>query len=64
MLLDEEKISYTEIDITNQRNKLKELELKTKYDTVPQIFVGDKFIGGCDDLLELHRIGDFDKIFR
>ena len=25
--------------------------------TVPQIFIDDRHIGGCDDLLELHRSG-------
>lgn len=26
--------------------------------TVPQIFIGDKHVGGCDDLIALDRSGD------
>ncbi|HLH10578.1 MAG TPA: glutaredoxin 3, partial [Methylovirgula sp.] len=28
--------------------------------TVPQIFFGDRHIGGCDDLYELHASGELD----
>ena len=44
--------------------KLKELETKTGCSTVPQIFVDDKFIGGCDDIVELHKKGEFDGVFK
>lgn len=63
-LLTNKNIDFTEINITNQDDKLKELEKKTGVDTVPQVFVDDKFIGGCDDLIELHKQGKFDEIFK
>ncbi len=31
-------------------------------DTFPQIFIGDRHIGGCDDLLALERRGDLDAL--
>jgi glutaredoxin 3 len=31
--------------------------------TVPQIFVGDCHIGGCDDLFALERAGRLDEMF-
>ena len=31
--------------------------LKTKQRTVPQIFIGDTHVGGCDDLHALDRAG-------
>jgi glutaredoxin 3 len=31
--------------------------------TVPQIFVGDCHIGGCDDLFALERAGRLDELF-
>jgi glutaredoxin 3 len=31
--------------------------------TVPQIFVGDRHIGGCDDLFALERAGRLDEMF-
>ena len=30
--------------------------------TVPQIFIGDTHVGGCDDLYDLERSGDLDKL--
>lgn len=32
--------------------------------TVPQIFIGDRHIGGCDDLFALERAGRLDELFR
>lgn len=63
-LLDNKGISYKEFDITNQKEKLKELEARTNCSTVPQIFVDDEFIGGCDDIIELHKKGKFDGVFK
>ncbi len=63
-ILKDEGIEYREIDITGQRDKLKDLELITNSSTVPQIFVDNNFIGGCDDIVALHDNGDFDKIFK
>ncbi|MGK0440995.1 MAG: glutaredoxin 3 [Pseudohongiellaceae bacterium] len=30
--------------------------------TVPQIWVGDTHVGGCDDLFALERAGEFDTL--
>jgi glutaredoxin 3 len=30
--------------------------------TVPQIFVGDTHVGGCDDLMALERMGKLDPL--
>ena len=30
--------------------------------TFPQIFVGERHVGGCDDLLALNRRGELDKL--
>jgi len=63
-LLNKEGINFTEIDITDKEEKLDELEKITGSGTVPQIFIDDRFIGGCDDLVKLHQDGDFDKLFK
>lgn len=33
------------------------LAINLKYETIPMIFVNNKFIGGCSDLHELHDKG-------
>lgn len=31
--------------------------------TVPQIFIGERHVGGCDDLIALERAGKLDALF-
>ena len=57
-LLKKKNISFQEIDVDEDFNKRKEMIVKSNGRTsVPQIFFGDIHIGGCDDLLNLDRIG-------
>lgn len=57
-LLKKKNISFQEIDVDEDFNKRKEMIAKSNGRTsVPQIFFGDIHIGGCDDLLNLDRIG-------
>jgi len=30
--------------------------------TYPQIFIGERHIGGCDDMMALERAGELDKL--
>ena len=57
-LLKSKNISYQEIDLTEDPAKREELQAKTGWMTVPMIFIGDEFIGGCDDLYALDDKGE------
>ena len=62
-ILSDKNISFEEIDITeNEDEALPELTKKTGIDTVPQIFIDDKFIGGCDTLSKLDASGELDSL--
>ncbi|MBL8484518.1 MAG: glutaredoxin 3 [Rhodocyclaceae bacterium] len=41
-----------------------EMMQKTGRRTVPQIFIGDTHVGGCDDLVELLHAGRLDPLLR
>ena len=57
-LLKRKNILFQEIDVDEDFNKRKEMIAKSNGRTsVPQIFFGDIHIGGCDDLLNLEKIG-------
>ena len=57
-LLKKKNISFQEIDIDEDFNKREEMIARSNGRTsVPQIFFGDIHIGGCDDLLNLDRVG-------
>ena len=62
-LLKKKGVEYTEYDITGDdagRGKMAERTGGPK--TVPQIFVDDEHIGGCDELYELDDKGKLDEI--
>ncbi len=64
-LLDEKGAAYTEIDIERQPDKRAEMIQKAGGRTsVPQIFIGDRHVGGCDDLYALDDRGQLDTLLR
>ena len=51
ILLDSKKISYNEIDLSDDTERLKFSEtIGDNVKTVPQVFIDDKRIGGFQDL--------------
>lgn len=63
-LLDRENIQYDEIVIDGDEEARMKLKKQTGSGSVPQIFVDDVFIGGCDELHALYEdINSFDKCF-
>lgn len=54
-LLSERGLAYTEIDVTFDDEKRREMMERSKQRTVPQIFVDGKSIGGYRDLARLLR---------
>lgn len=57
-LLDERGVTYREIDVMTD-GKLRE-EMRARAggrSSVPQIFIDDRHIGGCDELYALERSG-------
>ena len=51
-------VEYTVIDVMKDRpNNFEEIKQQTGMTTVPQIFIGDEFVGGCDNIYALERAG-------
>ena len=59
-LMKAKNINFTEIDITSSDEKLNELTLKTGMETVPQIWIGETFVGGFDELNAMEKSGKLD----
>lgn len=59
-LLQSKNVAFNEIDVTNDEATFEEIKKKTRWDTVPQIFIHGEFIGGCDDLYKLEEKGELD----
>lgn len=60
-LLSSKGVGFEEIDVTNDNETFKTIISKTGWDTVPQVFVDNEFIGGCDDIHALDKKGLLDK---
>ena len=63
-LLTRRGIAYEEIDVDARPQARAEMQLRSRRHTVPQIFVGETHVGGCDDLYELDARGDLDKLLK
>jgi glutaredoxin 3 len=50
----------TEIDAGSDPQALQQMMARSGRRTVPQIFFGERHIGGYDDLVALDRAGGFD----
>ena len=62
-LLDEKGADYQEHDITMGGPKRDEmLQRAPNARTVPQIFIGDTYVGGSDELAALERAGKLDAL--
>lgn len=60
MLLQRKGVEFTEIKITDEKIKEEMIKKSGGRITVPQIFIDEKHIGGCDDLYALDAAGDLD----
>ena len=62
-LLADKGVAFEEYDITLGGSKRSEmLDRASGRHTVPQIFIGDRHVGGCDDLLALEQAGELDPL--
>ena len=61
-LLDDKGVVYQDIAVDNDPQLRREMMARSGRTTVPQIWVGDQHIGGCDELLLLERQGRLDEI--
>ncbi len=64
-LFDTKGVKVTEIDVSDDedlRNKM--MQRAGGRRSVPQIFIGDRHIGGCDDLYALNAKGELDSLLK
>ena len=62
-LLEQKGVDFTEVAAAFDPEKKAEMVQRSGGRmTFPQIFVGDRHIGGCDDMLALERSGQLDPL--
>jgi glutaredoxin 3 len=63
-LLTRKGVEFEEVDVYMDAAARKEMMEKSGRRTVPQIFIGDRHIGGCDDLHDLDAEGGLDPLLK
>lgn len=62
MLLAKKSVNYQEIDASDDKIREDMIVKAGGRRSVPQIFIGDKHVGGCDDLYALESEGKLDQL--
>tara|TARA_B100000963_G_C22590611_1_gene655305 strand:+ start:1384 stop:1641 length:258 start_codon:yes stop_codon:yes gene_type:complete len=64
-LLKSKNVEIDELDVWKDPTKAKEMLRRTNgARSIPQIFIGDYYIGGNDKLQEANRNGELDKLLK
>ena len=61
-LLKKKGVEFVEYIVDVDTPKREEMEKRSQRRTVPQIFINDQHIGGCDDLYALDKAGKLDPL--
>ena len=63
-LLNEKKIAFKEIDLTDKFDEIERIKQETGWRTVPIILINGRLIGGYDDLKALDDEGKLDELVK
>ena len=64
-LLDQKQVAYKEIRVDEYPSRRSEMMARANGShTVPQIFIDDRHIGGCDDMMAMEYNGELDPILK
>jgi monothiol glutaredoxin len=51
-------VPFKAVDVLAEPEKRDAIKTYSKWPTIPQVYVGGKFVGGCDIVRELHARGE------
>jgi glutaredoxin 3 len=63
-LLANKGVAFEEIKVDGKPDVRAEMTRKARQTSVPQIWIGDRHVGGCDDLYALERAGKLDALLK
>ncbi len=61
-LLGRKGVTVEEIVASRDMDRRQEMIRRSGRTTYPQIFIGERHIGGCDDMMALERRGELDPL--
>jgi len=51
-------VPFKAVDVLAEPEKRDAIKVFSKWPTIPQVYVGGKFVGGCDIVREMHARGE------
>ena len=63
-LLTKKGVAFTEVNVEDDPAKRTEMMTRSGRRSVPQIFIGERHVGGSDDLRELDRTGELERLIK
>ena len=63
-LLESKGVAFEEIKVDGKPQVRAQMAAKAGRTSVPQIWVGERHVGGCDDLYALERAGKLDALLK
>ena len=63
-LLERKGVRFEELDVTVNPGLRREMMERSGRRTVPQIFIGDRHVGGYDDMAAMDQSGELDTLLR
>jgi glutaredoxin 3 len=61
-LLNKKGVVFEELRVDKEPELRDEMEARSRRSSVPQIFIGEHHVGGFDDMAELNRKGELDRL--
>lgn len=59
-LLERKGVAFAEICVDGRPDLRAEMRARAGRNSVPQVWINDQHVGGCDDLHDLERVGALD----
>ena len=57
-MLSEIGVPFKAVDVLAEPEKREAIKAYSNWPTIPQLYVGGKFVGGCDIVREMHARGE------
>lgn len=62
MLLKSRRIDFDDVIVSDDPDSLEEMQRRSGQSAVPQVFIGDRHVGGFEDLDALAKSGGLDEL--
>jgi len=53
---------FAHVNILEDQEKREAIKVYSNWPTIPQVYIGGKFVGGCDIVQELHASGELERL--